>query len=136
MKNNIRKNPKILIFDDDSALAKMYKLSFEKADFEVKTYTYVPDNLVGEVEKENPDIISMDIIMPKMDGFTATKLLKAGERTKDIPVFGFSNMGGEETFKRAEEVGMEKYFVTVDTPPKDYVKEVQNFLNQPKVETR
>ncbi len=116
------KKPKIAFIDDDKFIAKMYGSYFEKVGFEVRIYIGVPDNFVEEMAKENPDIISMDIIMAGIDGFTATKLLKADKRTSHIPVFGLSNLGNEETFEDAKKVGMEQYHVTGKTKPDEYVK--------------
>lgn len=120
---------KILIFDDEVTFRKFYQIQFEKCGFQVKTYEHPPQNLIEEVVKENPDLIHMDIIMPEMNGFTATKLLKSDPRTKNIPIFGMSNMGNAETMENAIKTGMEKYFVTLRTNPTEYAQLVKEYLD-------
>ncbi len=124
------KKIKILIFENDSYLSEIYGLKFQTAGFEVKTYDFPPENLVDEVVKEQPDIISMDIIMPKMDGFNATKILKKNQRTKNIPIVGLSNLGREENIKKALEIGMENYFVVAYISPQEYVDNIIEILRK------
>lgn len=133
LKNNMPNKPKILIFEDDPFVAGIFLNKFREAGFEVKHYISPPNNLVEEVIKEKPDIISMDIIMPEnMDGFEATKMLKADPRTKDIPIIGFSNLGLKEDIEKGIEVGMTDYLVTAHWTPNQYVEIIKDYLKNPR----
>jgi len=81
-------NKKILIIEDENFLLDMYRMKFEKEGYTVFT------SLTGEegvriAQKEKPDLILLDLVMPKMDGYQVLKKLKADKRTKDIKVYIF-----------------------------------------------
>jgi len=129
------KKYKILQFEDELFLADMYKMKFEEYGFEYKHYLQPPadrEEFVNLVVKEKPSLISMDIIMPQIDGFTATEMLKADPRTKNIPIFGLSNLGQKEDVDKAFEVGMDNYFITASITPKEYLNAIRTFLENPK----
>ncbi len=124
------KKIKILIFENDSYLSEGYGLKFQMAGFEVKVYEFPPENLADEVAKEQPDIISMDIIMPNIDGFEATRTLKEDQRTKNIPIIGFDNLGQKEDIKKALEIGMDEYFIMSHISPQEYVDNIKETLRK------
>jgi len=124
--------PKILIFEDEPFVSEILSNKFREAGFEVKHYSSPPDNLVEEVSKEKPDIISMDIVMPDIDGWEATSILKADPRTKDIPIIGFSNLGLKKDIERGIRVGMTDYLVTANWTPGQYIEIIKEYLNNPK----
>ena len=123
--------PKIIHFEDDTFLGAMYKTKFEMKGFKYLHFKYPPEDLVDMVKREKPDLIIMDIIMPKMDGFEATKLLKSNQETKNFPIFGLCNMGQKKDIDEALSAGMEKYFVTADHMPSEIVDEVKKALGMP-----
>ena len=87
---------KILMIDDDPFLLDMYGIKFEERDFEVITLPDYSGDFVQKVIDINPDIISLDVIVPGMDGFEAIKLLKNDNRTKKIPCVFLTNLGQQE----------------------------------------
>lgn len=99
---------KILIIDDDQDLFQVLKVRLEANKFEVITAI---DGMEGleKAKSENPDLIVLDILMPKKDGYMVVKELKSNEGTKDIPVIV---MSGKDTLKILfEEEGVTDYFV-------------------------
>jgi CheY-like chemotaxis protein len=115
------KKPKIVMFEDDSMLSGMFKLNFERGGFEVKAFAHPPENLVEVVAEEAPDLIFMNIIMPKMDGFQATKLLKSDARTKDIPLTFATNLEQREDIQKGLDLGAIEYIVYSQTAPQEIV---------------
>ena len=73
---------------------------------------------VEVAEEKNPDLILMDIHMPVMDGFTATRILKEGESTKMIPVIAISAYGMEGGEEKLCETGFDAYI----SKPLDFKK--------------
>lgn len=127
------KEIKVLQFEDANFLAEMYEVSFKKDGFRYSHYSNPPEDpeqLVELVLKEKPDLISMGIIMPEMDGFGATRILKNDPRTKDVPIFGFDNLSQKEAFEEAMEAGMDDYFVMAHMMPNDYAGIIRKFLNK------
>src|SRR5258708_4309914 len=81
---------KVLIVDDDVQLVDMYSQKFLKEGFEVKKAFDGVEGLEA-ISKELPDLILLDINMPRMDGFEVMKKLRADGRLKNIPVIIISN---------------------------------------------
>ena len=84
---------KILLIDDEEDMRKLLKIRFEQENFNVVT---ADDGDIGAktAEQEVPDLILLDIMMPKMDGFSCLKEIRKLPKTKDIPVLMLS--GKEE----------------------------------------
>ena len=119
---------KILHFEDDEMLAQMYVKKFEKVRFEYKYYLQSPEDpteLVNLVLAENPDLILTNMLMPGMDGFKLTEVLKADEKTKNIPIFALTSLGQEEDIKRGMDLGMTDYFVKANLTPIEIIEKIK-----------
>ncbi|MCP4887219.1 MAG: response regulator [Planctomycetaceae bacterium] len=83
--HNSKRQPKVLVIDDDQDISFGTCCRLKHAGYETIT---AGDGMEGveQAMKQLPDAILLDIRMPRMDGFTALKLLKESERTKNIPV--------------------------------------------------
>lgn len=79
------KNKKILVIEDEAELSKILRLRFEKLGFTVETALSGEAGL-AKVKTYQPDLITLDVKMPGMNGYKVCKLLKADEKTKQIPV--------------------------------------------------
>ena len=106
---------KILIAEDDSFLANAYRVKFEKEGWQVVIVGNGAE-AVAEAKKYKPDVILLDLVMPKMDGFEALKLLKADKITAKIRVVVASNLGQDSDMIRARELGADDYLIKSDTP--------------------
>lgn len=119
---------KILYFEDDTVLAGMIRVILERAGFEVVWNENPPTNPVELVLQEKPDLIFTDTLMPKMDGFKMTELLKNDPRTKDVPIFGMSNLGQQEHVNKAIELDMVNYWVSTHYTPTEVVEKIRSIL--------
>ncbi len=99
-------NKKVLICDDDKDISEVTKIILSESGYEVKN-VYNCDNIVNDVEEFLPDVVLMDLRVPKKGGEYATKLLKSNEKTKLIPVLIFS--ANHQAVKIAEEVGADGF---------------------------
>jgi DNA-binding response OmpR family regulator len=102
---------KILIIEDEETLQKALQEILLQENYEVVSA------LDGELgfkmaSSEMPDIILLDLILPKMDGFEVLEALKKDEKTKKIPIIILTNLGGTEDVQKAlvfkEVIGQEK----------------------------
>ncbi len=121
------KTKKILIVEDDRFLASSYELAFENEHFELQLQ-YDGEAVVETAQTFQPDIILLDIILPKKDGFTVLKELKADAKTKHIPVIIASNLGQEEEVTKGKTLGAVAYIVKSDTSITDVVKIVKDHV--------
>jgi len=79
------KQKKILVVDDERHIVRLVQVNLERAGHQVVS-AFDGMEALKKVESEKPDLIVLDVMMPRMDGFEVLKRLKAGEKTKDIPV--------------------------------------------------
>ena len=77
--------PRILVIDDDAAIAELVAVNLEMAGYEV---TQAEDGIKGQALAIQllPDLITLDLMLPRVDGFTVCQRLRRDERTADIPV--------------------------------------------------
>ena len=119
---------KILLVDDDRLMVKMYQGKFEDDGYDVAVAT----NGEQGIEKTNefkPDLILLDIMMPKVNGLEMLKRLKEKETTKKIPVILLTNVGSEEDAKHGLSLGAVAYLVKAHYDVKDIVKKVKEVLH-------
>lgn len=118
---------RILIAEDDKFLASAYKLKLSRMGFEV---TVVADGqeAVDQLSKSLPDLILLDLVMPKKDGFVTLQEIKANDKWKNIPVIVASNLGQKEDVDRAAELGAAGYIVKTAVTITELVDKVKSVL--------
>lgn len=118
---------KVLLVEDEEMLRTMYATKFEMAGFEILK---AEDGAKGLelAKKEPPDIILLDIIMPKLDGFAVLKELRKEIKTKKIPVILLTNLAQDDDIKKGKELGANDYFVKANHTPAEVVEKVKNLL--------
>lgn len=102
--------PYILVVDDNRITTKLMRRYLEAHDFDVMDACDGIDCL-EQCRKRLPDAIIMDVMMPRMDGYEATKALKADPATAHIPVMIVSGMGDLQSQQRAVEAGADDFMV-------------------------
>ena len=99
---------KILVVDDEAELVDLVKIRLEAAGYDV-VKAYDGQEGLEKAKSEKPDLILLDIMMPKMDGYKVCGLLKMDARFKKIPVILFSAKAQKEDEQIAKEVGADLY---------------------------
>jgi DNA-binding response OmpR family regulator len=118
---------KILIIEDEDMLSTMYKVKFENEGYEAYTASNGADGL-EMAPKILPNLILLDIIMPKIDGFAVLKKLKEDPKTKDIPVIMLTNLGQDEDISRGKEMGSAGYLIKANNTPAEVVDKTKGFI--------
>ena len=125
------KNKKIsvLIIEDDSYISDMYKIKLESENFEV---TIAKDGTIGIklLEKQRPDIILLDVVMPKMDGFDVLKTIKGNVESKKVPVVLLTNLSQKENVERGFELGADSYIIKAHFTPSEVVEKIKGILKK------
>lgn len=121
----------VLHFEDDNFLADMYAVKFRQADFRYIHYENPTKDPVAIVLKENPDLILMNVIMPVMDGFRATEIIKSDGRVKNIPLVFLTNLGQKDDKARGMGLGASKYILTSQSTPDMVINGVCQVLGLP-----
>jgi CheY-like chemotaxis protein len=118
--------PRVLLVDDYPDAREMYTEYLEYSGFDVIQAANGMEALQQAAEQV-PDIILMDLSLPVMDGWEATRRLKADERTADIPVVALTGHALAGISEGAKKAGCDA-FVTKPCLPEDLVKEIRRVL--------
>ncbi|MFA6082524.1 MAG: response regulator [Patescibacteria group bacterium] len=117
----------ILIIDDEPAIIEMYKIKLEQSQY--KVFTALSGTAGIEIAKhEKPDIILLDIIMPKINGFDVLKILKEDPETQSIPVFMTTNLPEHTSGEKAKSLGAVNYLVKAEYEPGMVVEVLNRYL--------
>lgn len=120
---------KVLIIEDDTFLSSLLKGRFEKEGFEV--HQAFDGNQALEVLKEEiPDIILLDLIMPKKSGFEVLESLSLDPRLSRIPVVIVTNLAQEEDIEKVRSLGALEYFVKARTSIDDLIQKVKEIISK------
>jgi two-component system, OmpR family, alkaline phosphatase synthesis response regulator PhoP len=99
---------KILVVDDETKLVMAIRIRLEQAGYEVLA-AYDGQEGLEKAKKEKPDLIVLDLMLPKMDGYKVCGLLKTDTRYNKIPVIMFTARAQESDKKMGEEAGADAY---------------------------
>ena len=116
---------RIVIVEDEKILLKILEEKFREEKFEVFSAMDGEEALVV-IKDASPDIIVLDIILPKKDGFKVLEELKLDVKLKQIPVMVLSNLGQEEEINKALSLGAAGYLVKTQYPIKEVVEKVKD----------
>lgn len=121
------KKIRLLVIEDDEFLVKMYESGLTKEGFDVTT---AEDGELGitKAQEIKPDLILLDLILPKMDGFSCLEKLKENDATKRIPVVILSNLGQDSDVKKGLDLGAEDYLIKTDYTVKQVAGKVRKTL--------
>lgn len=118
----------VLIVEDDSFLANIYKTKFEMEGFKINVSENGEVALV-DVKKKKPAIILLDILLPKLDGFAVLSKLKEDKDTKDIPVILLTNLGQKDDVQKGLDMGAVDYLIKAHFKPSEVVEKVKKVLS-------
>lgn len=117
----------ILLVEDDTFLANIYKTKFELEGFKVSVADNGEDGL-ADVKKKKPDIVLLDILLPKMDGFSVLKHIKDDAATQKTPVIFLTNLGQKEDVEKGLALGAVDYLIKAHFKPSETVEKVKKAL--------
>jgi len=119
---------RILIVDDETDLVDMLTVRLEASGYEVIA---VGDGEAGlqKARSVKPDLIILDLMLPKIEGYKVCRMLKFDEKYKNIPIILFTARAQEADVKLGEEVGADAY-VTKPFEPEVLLGKIAGFLNR------
>lgn len=122
-----KKGIHVLLVEDDVFLMDIYKKKFEMEGFKIS----VSDNGekgLADIIKKKPDIVLLDILLPKLDGFAVLEKLKADKEVKNIPVILLTNLGQKDEVEKGLRLGAEDYMIKAHFKPSEIVDKVKKVL--------
>lgn len=128
------KKKKVLLVEDDNDLCEMYKMRFLANDLEVKTACDGQKGL-EELKKFIPDLVLLDIVMPKKDGFDFLEEVQNGdnEKIKKVPIIILSNLASPIDVMEGKRLGAKDWWIkSFNTPTQITQKVIKFFQDQDK----
>jgi two-component system phosphate regulon response regulator PhoB len=123
-----QKQKKVLLVEDDDSLASVYLTRFEAEGFLVKRVPNGEDALVAALEF-HPDIILLDVMMPKVSGFDVLDILRNTPETANLKVIMLTALSQESDKQRAHDLGVNDYLVKSQVVIADVVDRVKQHLS-------
>ncbi|PIS05386.1 MAG: response regulator [Candidatus Buchananbacteria bacterium CG10_big_fil_rev_8_21_14_0_10_42_9] len=118
---------KVLLVEDDDTLIDMYKMRFDAEGFDL---TVVKDGTTGidTALQGGWDVILLDVMLPKVDGFMILEEVKKNANTKNAKVILLTNLGQESDKKKGEEMGASGYLVKANFTPSQVVDKIKEII--------
>jgi len=125
------KSKKILIVEDEAALLYALKARLTVDGFSISTVDS-GEKALEALKKEKPDLIVLDIILPKMDGYDFLKKIKKEKKYKDIPVVIMSNLNKKENIEKGLKLGAKDYLIKTEFKLDDFIKKIKTVIKNGK----
>lgn len=117
---------KVLIIEDESHISKLVRVLLEKKGYEV-SQAFLGEEGIAKAKAEMPDLIILDVMMPKMDGFEVARKLSSGKATKSIPLLMLSSAAQYKDRIKGMESGAWDY-LTKPFDNHELIKKVEEYL--------
>jgi DNA-binding response OmpR family regulator len=115
---------KLLLVEDDEFLQKILLAKFLKEGFDVVAASD-GEKALESLKERPPQLVLLDLILPKMTGFDVLSDIRMDPATKDLPVIILSNLGQEEDIRRGKDLGALDFLVKADISVNDVVRKVK-----------
>ncbi len=114
---------KILIIEDEEILLELLEKKLTQEGYQVRI---AKDGIEGleKVEQEIPDVILLDIVMPRMGGFEVMERLHKNEKFSKIPIIIISNSGQPVEIDLAQKLGAKDWLIKTDFDPQEVIEKV------------
>lgn len=128
-----QKNVSILLIEDDSFISGMYQTKLSNLGFQVEI---IEDGEAGSARLKQdplPDLVLLDIVLPKIDGFEILEAIRQSDRTKDLPVILLTNLGQKPDVERGMQLGANDYIIKAHYTPTEVVEKITGVLEEVKI---
>lgn len=119
---------RVLVVDDDEVIRQLIAVNLTLEGFEVET-AYDGQDCLDRVGEVNPDVITLDVMMPRLDGWEAATRLRAGQDTSHIKVVLITARAQEDDRRRGLGIGVDAY-LTKPFDPAELIQIVRDLTKQ------
>lgn len=119
--------PKIVLVEDDTFVAGMYVAKLTLEHFDVKLATDGKSGL-KLIEDERPNLVLLDLVLPKLSGYEILKAVRANRTLKDLPVILLTNLGQREDIEKGMALGATDYLIKAHFLPSEVVMKIKRLL--------
>lgn len=114
---------KILIIEDEEIIVNLLKRKLEREGYKVKVACDGVDGL-EKMKEDKPDLVLLDIVMPRMGGFEVMEKMRGDKDLKALPVIIISNSGQPVELDKAKELGAQDWLIKTEFDPQDVIDKV------------
>jgi DNA-binding response OmpR family regulator len=118
---------RILVVDDTEIIRDLICVNLELEGFEVHT-AFDGQDALDKVHDIDPDVVTLDVVMPRLDGFQAAERLRADARTAGLPIVMVSAAAQEADLRRGREIGVNAY-LTKPFDPDELVQIIRELID-------
>jgi len=120
---------KVLIIEDDSLIIKVFSTRLKSGGHQVLS---AEDGQAGLAlaKKEMPNVILLDLMLPKISGLEILAELKKNPQTAKTAIFVYSNLGREEEIQKAKALGVTEFITKADSTPQQVVAKIEAYLKR------
>jgi len=117
----------ILIIEDDIFLADLYRTKFTLEGFNISV-AYDGEKGLEAVKKKMPDVILLDLVLPKIGGFEVLEKIKGDKKLKNIPVILLTNLSQKADVEKGLKLGAEDYLIKAHFMPSEVVTKIKKLV--------
>ena len=121
---------KVMLVEDDRFLSSLIKARLEKDGVTV-VQSFDGDDAIKRLPEEKPNLVILDLIMPKTNGFDVLKAISMTPGIENTPVVIVSNLAQDSDIEKARELGAKEYFVKVKISIDDLIGKIETLVQQP-----
>ena len=118
---------KIVFIEDEPSLQKALSMALKSEGFDVKS-AFDGETGLNFVKEEKPDLVLLDLILPKMDGFTVLESIRSAEETKNIPVIVLTNLEEVGDVQKVIALGATSYLIKANYNIEDITAKIKETL--------
>jgi DNA-binding response OmpR family regulator len=122
-------NKKILLVEDDPFLIDIYTTKLKESGFLVEVASE-GEEAVRKVKENAFDLVLLDIVLPKLDGWEVLRKIKAESKLKTLKVIIISNLSQKEEVEKGINLGAAKYLIKAPYTPSEIVEEIKEILEK------
>ncbi|MBI4114300.1 MAG: response regulator [Candidatus Niyogibacteria bacterium] len=119
----------ILVIEDDKFMRDLLINKIKKEGFRADGAASAEEAL-EEMEKNAPNLILLDLILPRMDGFEFIQHMKKNPQFANIPILILSNLGDKKDIEKAEQFGVKEFLIKANFTPSEIVQKIHDLLNK------
>lgn len=121
---------KIFIIEDDANILYSLEANFSAEGLDTETSEGEEEigELIDNIRDFNPDYLTLDVILPKLDGFEIIKKIKEDDELSDLPIFVFSDISDEDSRSRSLEIGADYFFPKDEFDTYEFTEKVKKIM--------
>lgn len=121
--------PYVLLVEDDEFLAELYATKLTLEGFEIALATD-GEKAVRLLEQKKPDLVLLDIVLPKLDGFEVLKRIKENPSTQGVPVILLTNLSQKDEVAKGLALGAVDYLIKAHFMPSEVIAKIKHVLQR------